>query len=137
MSDEIHSLYVTFLHQLASTCLTLPRLASPCLVRSHSEQYRDLISAADAIVSMKKAANAVQSKFDLMHNACEVDIIHQKATKIQPGNEDSVDSECSTYFHSMTFDTVPVYTHHCASSRREEEIPLRVCSSDEAACGCA
>lgn len=43
---------------------------------------------------MKKNANAVQSKFDLMHNACNVDIIHQKATRIKPGSEDGVDSEC-------------------------------------------
>jgi hypothetical protein len=60
----------------------------------YSEQYRDLISAADAIVSMKKAANAVQSKFDLMQVACDVDTIHQKTTKIKPGNDSGVDSKC-------------------------------------------
>lgn len=65
-----------------------------CVFSSYREQYRDLISAADAIVSMKKAANAVQSKFDLMQVACDVDIIHQKTTKIKPGNDSNLDSEC-------------------------------------------
>lgn len=66
-----------------------------CVFSSYREQYRDLISAADAIVSMKKAANAVQSKFDLMQVACDVDTIHQKTTKIKPGNDSGVDSECA------------------------------------------
>ncbi|KAG2175193.1 hypothetical protein INT44_007681 [Umbelopsis vinacea] len=64
-----------------------------------SEQYRDLISAADAIVSMKKAAHAVQSKFDLMQVACDVDTIHQKTTKIAPGNDSGEDNEKKRYLY--------------------------------------
>ncbi|KAI8578447.1 hypothetical protein K450DRAFT_246858 [Umbelopsis ramanniana AG] len=63
------------------------------------EQYRDLISAADAIVSMKKAAHAVQSKFDLMQVACDVDTIHQKTTKIKPGNDSGEDNEKKRYLY--------------------------------------
>ncbi|CAM0143125.1 unnamed protein product [Umbelopsis sp. WA50703] len=57
------------------------------------EQYRDLISAADAIVSMKKAANAVQSKFDLMKMACDIDVISQKTVNAEPGNEAIVNEQ--------------------------------------------
>jgi hypothetical protein len=36
---------------------------------------------------MKKAANAVQSKFDLMKMACDIDVISQKTVNAEPGNE--------------------------------------------------
>ncbi|KAJ2964423.1 hypothetical protein NQZ79_g646 [Umbelopsis isabellina] len=57
------------------------------------EQYRDLISAADAIVSMKKAANAVQSKFDFMKTACDINVISQKTANAKSGDEGTVNDQ--------------------------------------------
>lgn len=45
------------------------------------EQYQDLISAADAIITMSKNAQAIQSNFERMQQACNVDSIKQTSKK--------------------------------------------------------
>ncbi|CAO3621888.1 unnamed protein product [Mucor fragilis] len=45
------------------------------------EQYQDLISAADAIITMSKNAQAIQSNFERMQHACDVDRIQQTSKK--------------------------------------------------------
>lgn len=45
------------------------------------EQYHDLISAADAIITMSKNAQAIQSNFERMEKACNVESIKENAYK--------------------------------------------------------
>lgn len=46
-----------------------------------SEQYHDLISAADAIITMSKNAQAIQTNFERMEKACDVSSIKVNADK--------------------------------------------------------
>jgi hypothetical protein len=48
---------------------------------AHREQYQELISAADAIITMSKNAQAIQSNFERMQNACDVDKIKHASKK--------------------------------------------------------
>ncbi len=45
------------------------------------EQYHDLISAADAIITMSKNAQAIQSNFERLQTSCNVKSIKLNAQK--------------------------------------------------------
>ncbi|KAI9483267.1 MAG: hypothetical protein EXX96DRAFT_557510 [Benjaminiella poitrasii] len=45
------------------------------------EQYQDLISAADAIITMSKKAQAIQTNFKHMQTACDINTIKENAKK--------------------------------------------------------
>ncbi|RUS21705.1 hypothetical protein BC937DRAFT_91791 [Endogone sp. FLAS-F59071] len=57
------------------------------------ERYRDLISAADAIVSMRKNALSVQDMLDKMQDSCNVNAIKRRASAMLPGRNKDVATE--------------------------------------------
>lgn len=66
---------------------------TPILSFSDSEQYLDLISAADAIIAMNKNARAVQDKLERMQHACDVGAIRQRATAAVQHGDDATDEK--------------------------------------------
>ncbi|RUP52153.1 hypothetical protein BC936DRAFT_139479 [Jimgerdemannia flammicorona] len=71
------------------------------LEKKTSERYRDLISAADAIVSMRENALSVQAMLDKMQDLCNVNSIKRKAAVRLPGrNKDPTAEQKKRYLYT-------------------------------------
>lgn len=62
----------------------------------YSEQYLDLISAADAIITMSKNAQTIQTNFERMQAACDVESIKLNAKKSLQ-ERDEKNNQSNTY----------------------------------------
>ncbi|KAI9322730.1 hypothetical protein BX666DRAFT_2109173 [Dichotomocladium elegans] len=65
------------------------------------EQYLDLISAADAIISMNKNAHAVQEKLDSMQAACNVSAIKRQAAKARSDKEEEGQDQQRRHLYAL------------------------------------
>ncbi|KAI7907948.1 Vps51/Vps67-domain-containing protein [Cokeromyces recurvatus] len=62
------------------------------------EQYQDLISAADTIITMSQKAHSIQSNFKHMQAACDINNIKESAKeRLQIQDEKNNQGICSLY----------------------------------------
>lgn len=75
----------------------------------YSEQYLELISAADAIVAMNKNAHAVLDKLDSMQVACDISTIKKRAAAVRSDQDEKGHSK--EHHHCVNNMDIDGYTY--------------------------